>query len=103
MKLGTIAQEEAACRAAWKNSKATSAWHCHHETLAEALTEPAENRIDYILSYKPANEQALRLRLLRPVKSPSVAPARKAYDEAIASAHAKECPDCPWDGRTIFA
>ena len=36
--------------------------------------------------------------------------ARKAYDEArmayqkeIKALHAKECPKCPWDGKTIFA
>ena len=34
---------------------------------------------------------------------------RKAYDQALAEAgkamaelHAKECPDCPWNGKTIF-
>ena len=32
----------------------------------------------------------------------AVAPARKAYDEAVKSAHAKECPECPWNGRTIL-
>ena len=33
-----------------------------------------------------------------------------AYDEAIATSskelkrlHAEECPDCPWDGKTIFS
>lgn len=37
------------------------------------------------------------------------AKARDAYDKAyqdnlpaIEALHAKECPDCPWDGKTIF-
>ena len=30
------------------------------------------------------------------------ASARKVFEEAIVSLHAKECPDCPWDGKTIF-
>ena len=28
--------------------------------------------------------------------------ARDACTPAIAALHAQECPDCPWDGRTIF-
>ena len=44
----------------------------------------------------------------------ALAPALEAYDkakatvlevkrdEAINALHAKECPDCPWDGETIF-
>ncbi len=52
LKLGSIAEEAALCRKAWKNSKAILAWHCHHEILIERLTEPAENRIAY-LSEKP--------------------------------------------------
>ena len=84
--LRSIEEEERDCRKAWKGSKATHAWHCHHEVLVEALSEPAENRIYYILAGKPQAEQALRLRLFRPVKSKAVAPAWKAYDEATAPA-----------------
>jgi hypothetical protein len=32
----------------------------------------------------------------------AVTAARKTYDAATAPAHALECPDCPWDGSTIF-
>jgi len=32
----------------------------------------------------------------------AIAPARTAFDKAIASAHLLECPDCPWDGQSIF-
>ena len=123
------------------------AWHVHHDVLMEALTEPIENRIDYIKSYKPEHEKEVRLRLLRPVvgRLPEVLiqalrtcdEALRTYDEAlrtyeeawrayeeagrtyeeagrtyeealkahkheIEALHALECPDCPWDGFTIF-
>ena len=101
-------------------------WHIHHGILFEELTEPIKNRIAYIKSDKPECEVALRLRLLKPVKDQkrliailtayrkALAPALEAYekakataleakrDEAINALHAKECPDCPWDGMTIF-
>ena len=66
--LGSITDEAAACRKAFANIK-TGAWvmHCHHEDLFERLTEPAENRIAYILASKSAHEQALRLHLFRPI------------------------------------
>lgn len=84
IEFGTIEQEAAACREAWRGSKVGDlAWHCHHEKLWEPLSEPAENRIAYILSAKPEKEQALRLRLFRPVKSAAVATELKAYDAAV--------------------
>jgi hypothetical protein len=113
MKLKSIAAEEAACRKAWGRKSVGMAWHLHHKMLVEDLSEPASNRIDYILSGKPKCERALRLRLFRPVKargvasaraaySAAVASARAAYDAAVAPAHAIECPGCPWNGTTIF-
>ena len=118
----------------------TFAWHVHHETLVEPLTEPIENRIAYIKEYKPASQVELRLRLLKPVQGELPAALNKAkaardkaftayakaraaldkawaaYDKAraaldkawaaympeIEALHAIECPDCPWDGTTIF-
>ena len=139
----------------------TFAWHVHHETLIEPLTEPIENRIAYIKEYKPASQVELRLRLLKPVQGELPAAlnkakaaldkaftardkaftayakawaayvkaraalnkakaaldkARAAYAKAwaayvkagaacmpeIEALHAIECPDCPWDGTTIF-
>jgi hypothetical protein len=78
LKLKSIKLEAAACRKAFKGVPVGSfVLHCHHELLMEKLTEPAENRIAYILSDKPEHEQALRLRLFRPLT-----PARKTYDEA---------------------
>jgi len=103
-------------------------WHIHHERLMEAATEPIANRIASIRERKPASEVPTRLRLLRVVADQdraaayhaaitsaraaydaAVTPAQAAYDAARASAwaalaalHREECPDCPWDGTTIF-
>jgi hypothetical protein len=79
-------------------------WHIHHEALFEALMEPIENRITYIKTNKPTGEVETRLRLLHKVKDTKSL--RKAMAEndhdAIEQLHAKECPDCPWNGHTIF-
>src|SRR3990167_6081858 len=101
-------------------------WHIHHEILVELLTEPLKNRIAYIKRNKPKGEIKLRLRLLRPVKgklSKEVVKADQARDKAyqardkadqardkaiekhkdeIEALHKKECPKCPWNGKTIF-
>jgi hypothetical protein len=112
-------------------------WHIHHDILLEPLTEPIENRIQFIKVNKPKNEVETRLRLMKPVrgKLPKLdkacaewgkacaewGKARAEWDKACAewdkaraewdkacadpkvlALHAKECPDCPWDGRTIF-
>ena len=141
----SIPEEAALCRKAWKDMPVgTMAWHCHHEALSEVLTEPAENRIAYILSDKPNIEKALRLRLFRPaptlatalaeckrveatalaeykrvealalaeykrVQAPAWAEYKRVEAAALAeykrvqtAEHAKCCPDCPWDGHTIF-
>jgi len=138
-------------------------WHIHHDILCEVLTEPLQNRIDYIKSDKPTGEVKTRLRLLKRVRYPEKLPLewRKAYtkleeartkwmkantkqreadaqwkevcakwekvyvnwEEAhakwrenhakweetyakylpqIEALHKEECPDCPWNGATIF-
>jgi len=65
-----IEQAAAKCRAAWKAApQATWAWCLHHAVRVEPLTEPFENRIVYILSYKPKSEQITRLNNFRPVLS----------------------------------
>jgi hypothetical protein len=141
------------------------AWHVHHRTLVEPLTEPIEKRVAYIRATKPQTEIETRLRLLKPVKGslpaelieawkefwtvnqyvqqierqlhnspfrpPNVsdpisgnwnvdpykvrleqesAYREKRYFDAlrmhapeIEALHKVECPDCPWDGRTIFS
>ena len=134
--MNDIEQAAADCLKAFKGVKVGAmAWHVTHNRLCEPLTKPARNRIAYILTEKPKEERALRLRLMRPVRADAVAaawkvyyeavaaarkvydeavaPARKVYDEAVAAArkvrdeaevaaHAAECPNCPWNGTTIF-
>ena len=82
-----------------RGSNLTVAWHVHHEILWEVLTKPIENRIAYIKSDKPKHEQETRLRLLKPIKGPLPEKLTKAAMEAL---HKKECPNCIWDGLTIF-
>ena len=118
MKLQSIAKEAAACRAAWAaKPKAKYGVHIHHETVVEALSEPIENRIAYILAEKPKKEQALRLRLMRPIAAGQFAEYERVtaqaeydrvrapaeYERVTAAAHLAFCiPDCPFDGRSIF-
>ena len=97
------------------------AWHVHHDVLIEPLTEPIEVRQEYIRRYKPEHEIETRLRLLKPAVGPLPAAYAKkawaaydkkawaAYEKAwaayapeIEALHAIECPDCPWDGSSIF-
>ena len=125
MILLSIPEEAALCRAAFVGVRVGAmVRHCHHEQLAEPLTQPPEKRIAYILSYKPIEEQALRLHLFRPIHTAAVKAAQATYHAAIKAAeatynaaveaaratraaavipaHQAECPDCPWNGRTIF-
>jgi hypothetical protein len=165
----TIEEEAAACRAAFVGVPVGApVLHCHHDALVAVLFESAENRINYILHDKPQTEQALRLRLFRPIPPGSLGAewvkahaelvkadaewdkahaeldkadaewvkAHAEWDKAHAELdkaqaewlkahaewlkaqaewlkaqaewlktgyHAAICPDCPWDGTTIFA
>jgi hypothetical protein len=98
-------------------------WHIHHEIIGEPLTEPLQNRLDYIAKYKPEPERELRLRLIAPVTAPepeevvkawaAYVTARAAYDKAwaayvtaradwLTSIHDTDCPaaiagTCPWN------
>ena len=106
-------------------------WHVHHDILV-GRSDDIDERIEYIRREKPADEIPLRLKLMQPVKDLAVIAlldkarrasveawqasdkarqaydkARRAYDKAqnsllVQQAHATECPDCPWNGRTIF-
>ena len=154
----SIPEEAALCRAAFAGVPVGAmTWHCHHEQIAEPLTEPAKARIAYIRSHKPEAERALRLHLFRPAPDAAVdaaqatydavveaaeatydavveaawatydaavdaaratydaadkaaratydaavEAARATYDAVVEPAHRAECPDCPWNGRTIF-
>ncbi len=116
----------ALCRKAWaENPNATHAWCCHHEELYERLTEPAENRIAYILANKAKSEQACRFNNFRPVLNqakvdplyadyqakvdPLYADYRAKRDTLDADYRAKLDPlyraDVPlgtWNGKSIF-
>ncbi len=125
----TINSAAAKCRAAWKkHPKARWAWCCHHDMRLELLTEPAENRIQYILENKLMVEQITRLNNFRPVLSKLPAEldkARAEWDKARAEldkasaelvkaraeflnssqcerAHRKDVPDHTWNGKSIF-
>ena len=83
-------------------------WHIHHDVLIEKLTEPFETRKAYIKAEKPKHEVEKRLRLMKPA-SKKASEARTVYDKAgsearakVEALHQKECPNCPWNGRTIF-
>jgi len=85
IKLKRIEDAAEACRKAWKGLEVgTRAVHCHHETLTEKLTSPATDRIHYILTDKPLPEQALRLRLFRPVTGQALAEYEKVKGQAWA-------------------
>ncbi len=129
LRLGSIEDEASACRKAFEQVH-VGAWviHCHHEILFERLIEPAKNRIAFILSSKSENEQALRLRLFRPLPQTVVkkiappfafyvakwasldaayeaklAPLDAAYKAKRVLIHRETCiAGCPWDGKTIF-
>ena len=95
-------------------------WHSGHSHLVSYLTaKEAAARRKYIREHKPENERGLRLRLMKRVRGempPALGKANaawikydaawdKAYEEnmpAIEALHAKECKNCPWDGKTIF-
>jgi len=85
--------EQAAARArkvVEEHPKAKLWWNLHHDIHVESLTEPVENRIRYILTYKPAHERVARLNNLRPVLHPKRLP--KTLAEAgrkLAEAHHK--------------
>jgi hypothetical protein len=83
MTLGTIEQEAAACRAAFATVEIGAfVRHYHHESeWLEILTEPAENRIAFILATKSPSEQPCRLQCFRPVTAPLPAELRKADAE----------------------
>ena len=61
-------------------------WHIHHKILVEMLTEPLQNRIDYIKKNKPSHEVALRLKFIKKVQG--VLPKTQ---EGILALHKKEC------------
>jgi hypothetical protein len=90
----SVEREAAACREAFKDSQVgDTVWFCHHGIPIEYLTEPAENRIQFILANKPLEQQAARLHWFRPcnVKLPAELAAASekwaAADKEWAAAH----------------
>ena len=108
--LKSIEEEAEDCRARCAGMKIGDLiLHCHHEVLCEALTEPVENRIDYILESKSDNP-ALRLRLMGPpivdaavLADAELSKADAEWSKAYAPHYARLYPDSPWNGKTIFA
>jgi hypothetical protein len=89
------------------------AWHVHHETLAEPLTEPFEIRTraiskknespaHIILRYK-LFKKSIELKALVAEYDAKRKPLDDEYYAKLLVLHAVECPDCTWDGKTIFS
>ncbi len=90
-------------------------WHVHHDTLME-YCHSYKGRVAFIKKHKPKDEIPTRLHLFQPVKGKLPkkitreawvggfiwSTTKRKYYEEIKALHAKECPDCPWDGKTIF-
>ena len=114
-----IATEASKCREAFEGVEVGAiVQHCHHERWLERLTEPAENRITFILENKAKDEQAERLRRFRPLadadKQKADADWQKAYADkqkayadwqkadvspAMIALHAEIC-GCAWSATT---
>ena len=103
-----------------------AAFHCHHKQLAEWVHNYDE-RVDYIKKMKPQSEVGLRLKLFKMIPKDRVPEellkarvecdkarvewdkARVKWDKArvewnpeLIKLHEELCPDCPFDGTTIF-
>ena len=127
IKIKSVETELAACRKAWVEAPdAKLAWCCHHAVELETLTEPAENRIAYILSCKRKEEQAIRLHNFRPARinlPEAIEKARAEYYKAraewdkagaewnkvieyhkseLSALHNQDWPDNTWNGENIF-
>ena len=92
--------------------------HVHHDILLE-WCHNYDERVAFIRNEKPKEEQETRLRLFKPFKGKlpqEVVKAAQEYNKAwqeydkalnnnkelIEALHKAECPNCPWNGRTIF-
>jgi hypothetical protein len=101
------------------SEKGMWAWHVHHEILVEHLEYPMDDRVWYIKHHKPVNEREVRLKLLKIVEDQEKVGLILEHfinstfyqdrdlsefftDPDLLALHAKECPNCPWNGETIF-
>ena len=104
--------------------KSGLAFHCHHDVLFEYVYDYDE-RVRFIKENKPKSEQKLRLKLFKLIPDELIpgrdSPEYRAYDKAreahgkaweacdkkyrkeLEELHTKLCPNCPWDGKTIFS
>ena len=113
-------------------SRAGFAFHCHHDKLYEYVFDfDFDERVESIKKYKPLKEQPLRLRLFQLIPDDKIPAkdsvewttyikareacskeweahnkAREAYllkySQELEELHTELCPNCPWNGKTIF-
>jgi len=71
-----------------------------------STNSPEYQRVSYIKIYKPKEEQDLRLRLFKLIPLDKLPAEWKKADAELLSLlvtlHEELCPECPWDGKTIF-
>ena len=61
------------------------AWHVHHDVLAEPVWGSVRSRVKHIKRYKPKEEIAIRLSLLKPIKGalpPELTEADRVWSKA---------------------
>lgn len=92
-------------------------WHMHHDFLMLQCWD-YDQRVHDIKEWKPSREISTRIKYFQFVKgelpeelveamttsafgSRTINLMRK-YRIAIETLHAKECPDCPWDGSELI-
>jgi len=96
-------------------------WHVHHDELFE-WCHNYDLRVEHILK-KPSHEIKRRLRLFKPVQNVPRELKKlikefqnsgsnyawweleqwfKTYYPEMEALHKKECPRCPWNGKTLF-
>ena len=94
-----IEREAQLCREACKDVKIGDLMsHIHHGQWLEELTEPIENRIAFILVNKDPEEQAERLRRMRPFDWEKAYADRKKADADWKKAYADwEKADADWE------
>ena len=72
------------------------AWEAYEKAIAPALEAYEKAKAPALEAYEKAMATASEAY----EKAKATASAKR--DRAINTLHAKECPDCPWDGMTIF-
>ena len=91
-------------------------WHVYHDSLLDYCYD-YDGRLQYIEKYKFESEQKLRICLFKLVQHPELLPPAladvqttygsrsllsKQEKEQVDRRHEIECPNCPWNGKTIF-